>query len=204
MSGFVKGVQTLKVKEVPAFVQVRAGRETAARGRPSQRMCAGRGGGGGLCAAQGPRLVPPRRASRPGAPLPPRLQKYAGENWTPAVVEGRVSRWLSNYKTKVRRRPPRLGWPRPQSRGGQPGPSSFLWGLQRAVCGWLDPHPAPSCPLVPPPPPPLRVQYIDTGSGKPLTDLIFGVFVGSYALSWPREYAHMKHEQEAKLKGEKH
>lgn len=46
-----------------------------------------------------------------------------------------------------------------------------------------------------------RPQHIDTGSSKPLTDLLGYGFVFSYAYSWPREYAHYKHEQEAKLKG---
>lgn len=44
-------------------------------------------------------------------------------------------------------------------------------------------------------------QNIDTGSGKPLFDLLIYGFLFSYAYSWPREYAHYKHEQEAKLKG---
>jgi hypothetical protein len=56
----------------------------------------------------------------------------------------------------------------------------------------------------PPPaakPPPLNTQHIDTGSAKPLFDLITYGFVGAYALAWPTEYAHHKAEQEAKLKG---
>jgi hypothetical protein len=48
------------------------------------------------------------------------------------------------------------------------------------------------------------VQYFETGSPKPLFDLIIYGFFFSYAISWPKEYAHYKHEQEAKLKGEKH
>jgi hypothetical protein len=39
------------------------------------------------------------------------------------------------------------------------------------------------------------VQHIDTGSAKPLIDLCAYGFVFSYTLSWPREYAHYKHEQ---------
>eukprot|EP00887_Chlorella_sp_A99_P000420 scaffold13.g420.t1 len=49
-----------------------------------------------------------------------------------------------------------------------------------------------------------KTQYIDTGSAKPLFDLCIYGFVFSYALSWPRKYAHYKHEQEAKLKGGHH
>lgn len=39
------------------------------------------------------------------------------------------------------------------------------------------------------------LQWIDTGSSKPLIDLVSYGFVFSYAYSWPREYAHYKHEQ---------
>lgn len=46
------------------------------------------------------------------------------------------------------------------------------------------------------------LQYIDTGSVKPLFDICGYGFVGSYIFSWPREYAHVKAEQEAKLKGQ--
>lgn len=49
-----------------------------------------------------------------------------------------------------------------------------------------------------------KIQHIDTGSIKPLVDLCAYGFVFSYAFSWPREYAHYKHEQEAKLKGAHH
>ena len=52
--------------------------------------------------------------------------------------------------------------------------------------------------------PPPSSQYIDTGSVKPLFDVCTYGFVFSYAFSWPREYAHYKHEQEAKLKGGHH
>ena len=45
------------------------------------------------------------------------------------------------------------------------------------------------------------LQYIDTGSPKPLYDLLIYGFVFSYVISWPREYAHYMHEQEAKLQG---
>lgn len=34
--------------------------------------------------------------------VPGYVQKYAGENLTPAKVESRFSQWLSNYKKKVR------------------------------------------------------------------------------------------------------
>lgn len=45
------------------------------------------------------------------------------------------------------------------------------------------------------------LQHIDTGSFKPFQDLVVGVFLFSYVISWPKEYAHYKHEQEAKLAG---
>ena len=48
------------------------------------------------------------------------------------------------------------------------------------------------------------LQHIDTGSSKPLVDLCAYGFVFAYALSWPRDYAHHMHEQEAKLKGGAH
>jgi len=47
------------------------------------------------------------------------------------------------------------------------------------------------------------LQHIDTGSGKPLMDLLIYGFLFSYAYSWPREYAHMKHEEAKKLAGGK-
>lgn len=59
--------------------------------------------------------------------------------------------------------------------------------VQRRVSTWLNTY---------------KKQYIDTGSPKPLFDVLGYGFVGSYIFSWPREYAHMKHEQEAKLKGD--
>ena len=46
------------------------------------------------------------------------------------------------------------------------------------------------------------LQYIDTGSAKPIFDVCIYGFIGSYIFSWPREYAHVKAEQEAKLKGQ--
>ena len=63
-----------------------------------------------------------------------------------------------------------------------------------------------TCPNLSTPQPHLLLlpQNIDTGSSKPLVDLVSYGFVFSYALSWPREYAHYKHEQEAKLKGGHH
>ncbi|KAL6776416.1 hypothetical protein ACKKBG_A21040 [Auxenochlorella protothecoides x Auxenochlorella symbiontica] len=90
MSNLLKGVSSLKVKEVPGFVS-----------------------------------------------------KYAGENLTKNKVEGRLTSWYHRYKK----------------------------------------------------------EHIDTGSFKPFQDLVVGVFLFSYVISWPKEYAHYKHEQEAKLAG---
>jgi hypothetical protein len=45
------------------------------------------------------------------------------------------------------------------------------------------------------------VQHINSGAGKPLYDVLGYGFLVAYALAWPQEYAHYKHEQEAKLKG---
>ncbi|CAL5227007.1 g9898 [Coccomyxa viridis] len=46
-----------------------------------------------------------------------------------------------------------------------------------------------------------KEKYIDTGSIKPLTDTMIGLFFLSYAVAWPQEYAHMKAEEKAKLEG---
>mmetsp|Transcript_3657 Transcript_3657/g.10508 ORF Transcript_3657/g.10508 Transcript_3657/m.10508 type:complete len:96 (-) Transcript_3657:68-355(-) len=46
-----------------------------------------------------------------------------------------------------------------------------------------------------------KAQHIDSGSPKPLFDVLGYGFVFAYALAWPQEYAHYKHEQEMKLKG---
>lgn len=51
------------------------------------------------------------------------------------------------------------------------------------------------------PAPDFNLQHIDTGSAKPLFDVVGYGFLLAYALAWPTEYAHYKHEQEAKLKG---
>ena len=40
-----------------------------------------------------------------------------------------------------------------------------------------------------------KKDYIDTGSAKPLYDILIYGFIGAYALAWPQEYAHYKHEQ---------
>jgi hypothetical protein len=45
-----------------------------------------------------------------------------------------------------------------------------------------------------------KAKYIDSGSPKPLFDVLGYGFVFAYALAWPQEYAHYCHEQEAKLK----
>jgi hypothetical protein len=49
-----------------------------------------------------------------------------------------------------------------------------------------------------------KTEYIDGGSPKPLFDVLGYGFVFAYALAWPQEYAHYKHEQEAKLQGGHH
>ncbi|KDD74801.1 hypothetical protein H632_c1065p1 [Helicosporidium sp. ATCC 50920] len=46
-----------------------------------------------------------------------------------------------------------------------------------------------------------RKEQIEKGTLKPFTDFVVGTFIFSYVISWPREYAHYRHEQEAKLKG---
>ncbi|CAL8464254.1 g3789 [Coccomyxa elongata] len=46
-----------------------------------------------------------------------------------------------------------------------------------------------------------KEKYIDTGSIKPLTDTMIGLFFFSYAVAWPQEYKHMKAEEKAKLEG---
>ena len=38
-----------------------------------------------------------------------------------------------------------------------------------------------------------KAKYIDTGSPKPLFDVLGYGFVFAYALAWPQEYAHYKH-----------
>ena len=45
-----------------------------------------------------------------------------------------------------------------------------------------------------------KAKHNDSGSPKPLFDVLGYGFVFAYALAWPQEYAHYKHEQEAKLK----
>ncbi|KAK2077098.1 hypothetical protein QBZ16_004732 [Prototheca wickerhamii] len=75
--------------------------------------------------------------------VPGYVQKYAGDNLTPAQLNSRYNGWYAKYKK----------------------------------------------------------EHIDQGSFKPLQDLILSVFALSYVISWPKEYAHYKHEQEAKLAG---
>eukprot|EP00951_Prasinocladus_malaysianus_P033671 scaffold334604_cov40-Prasinocladus_malaysianus.AAC.1 len=45
---------------------------------------------------------------------------------------------------------------------------------------------------------------IDTGSSKPLKDVMVSVFCVAYVMAWPTEYSHWKHAQEARKKGEAH
>lgn len=40
-----------------------------------------------------------------------------------------------------------------------------------------------------------KKDYIDTGSPVPLYHVLVFGFIGAYALAWPQEYAHFKHEQ---------
>ena len=40
-----------------------------------------------------------------------------------------------------------------------------------------------------------KKDYIDTGSAKPLYDVMIYGFILAYALAWPTEYMHYKHEQ---------
>ena len=45
-----------------------------------------------------------------------------------------------------------------------------------------------------------KKDYIDTGSPKPLYDVLIYGFILAYALAWPTEYAHYKHEQARSLR----
>jgi hypothetical protein len=104
--------------------------------------------------------------------VPTYVAKFAGEHYTPEKTMSRLGNWMQNYRTQVR---------------------NDKCATERAQL--LIPYrPHRLCP-------PARPQYIDTGSVKPLFDLVGYGFLFSYAISWPREYAHYKHEQEAKLKG---
>jgi|Transcript_29124 hypothetical protein len=49
-----------------------------------------------------------------------------------------------------------------------------------------------------------KVANIDTGSAKPLKDVMVGVFCVAYVFAWPTEYSHWKHAQEARKNGESH
>ena len=35
--------------------------------------------------------------------VPSHVQKFAGQHWTPSQLQARVSNWMQNYKTQVRR-----------------------------------------------------------------------------------------------------
>ena len=162
--------------------------------------------------------------------VPSHVQKFATQHWTPGQLQGRFMNWLQNYKVQVRAgrasppggaRSSRVGDGR--ARGGSgvswlpalratvnstSAPAFFQHCSRQRMPSILpaclpapavaEPRPRPSRRSPPPLP---RLQNIDTGSSKPLVDLVSYGFVFSYALSWPREYAHYKHEQEAKLKG---
>lgn len=43
-----------------------------------------------------------------------------------------------------------------------------------------------------------RRTFIDTGSAKPVQHLIVATFAIAYAVAWPTEYKHWKHEQDVK------
>ena len=164
--------------------------------------------------------------------VPTHVQKFAGQHWTPAQLQGRFMNWLHNYKIQVGGRAGVPGRGRRREWGDgrslPPGlplfarccPLRLRHNARRACngCTACVPrirhcchsisrcrHPA-TCPNLSTPHPHwlLLPQNIDTGSSKPLVDLVSYGFVFSYALSWPREYAHYKHEQEAKLKGGHH
>jgi hypothetical protein len=124
--------------------------------------------------------------------LPAYVQKYAGEHLAPPVVQSRFTAWLNNYKKQVRS----------MAAGAAngvvfrtDGAASVLHPLRhtglKIDCLRLRPQLA-------------SPQHIDTGSSKPFFDVVIYGFIGAYALAWPQEYAHYKHEQEMKLKGGKH
>jgi hypothetical protein len=46
-----------------------------------------------------------------------------------------------------------------------------------------------------------KVAHIDTGSSKPLKDVMVSVFCVAYVMAWPTEYAHWKHARDARLHG---
>ena len=49
-----------------------------------------------------------------------------------------------------------------------------------------------------------RKKYIETDSPLPFWHVVYGGTLFSYICVWPTEYAHYKHKEEARLKGEKH
>lgn len=49
-----------------------------------------------------------------------------------------------------------------------------------------------------------RAKYIETNSIMPLWHVIYGGTLFSYIFVWPTEYAHYKHKEEARLRGESH
>ena len=46
-----------------------------------------------------------------------------------------------------------------------------------------------------------KKNHFDTGSFAPLKHMMIGTFCIAYTVAWPTEYAHWKHEQEAKHGG---
>lgn len=49
-----------------------------------------------------------------------------------------------------------------------------------------------------------RAKYIETNSIMPMWHVIYGGTIFSYIFIWPTEYAHYKHKEEARLRGESH
>lgn len=48
-------------------------------------------------------------------------------------------------------------------------------------------------------------KYIQTGSIRPLNDVLIYVFILAYGVGWPTEMRHLKHaEEQAKKGGKKH
>jgi hypothetical protein len=118
--------------------------------------------------------------------VPGYVSKFAGEHWTPDKTRSRLANWMDRYKVQVREG-------EGEAKGDRAAPARARPPATAAA--------ATPVPAAHPPPSPSQHPHIDTGSAKPLFDLITYGFVGAYALAWPTEYAHHKAEQEAKLKG---
>ena len=142
--------------------------------------------------------------------MPTHVRKFAGQHWTPAQLQSRLSNWLQSYKVQVsggrgataaaRRQQRPTGWQLCSWRRVCIGshPTAALTCARRLAASSPPPAQRGTLPStrrrrVPPAPPtrtptfPPPWQHIDTGSSKPLVDLVSYGFVLSYALSWPRE-----------------